>query len=69
MEIVKKLTHYDVINMIKNNKDHTIKNKQFIFLGKGGEGIVYRIHSTYFAMKIYKNRSKGLNKEIAILQQ
>ena len=69
MEIIRKFTHYDIINMIKNNKNHTIRNSLLIFLGKGGEGIVYRIAKTYFAMKIYKSKSRGINKEILVLQK
>lgn len=68
MNEIKNLKYNDLQSLLKNTKDQTINNTNYVFLGKGGEGIVYKIGSSNVAMKIYKIKSKR-NKEICVLKK
>lgn len=65
---IKNISRNDIEFFIKQNKDKTINNTKFSFLGKGGEGCVYRLGSLSIVMKIYKKKSHR-NKEIYILKK
>lgn len=69
MDIIRNISQLELINLIKCKSEYVnIHGVEFSYLGRGGEGIVYQIGDTKYAMKIYKQKSK-FNKEIVILKR
>lgn len=68
IQSIKNITQNDINLLIKQNKDTRINNINFTFLGKGGEGVVYKLGLLPIAMKIYKKKSHK-NKEIYVLKK
>lgn len=65
---IKNMTISNITTLIKESNDITINNINFSFLGKGGEGNVYKLGLLPIAMKIYRKKSHK-NKEIYILKK